>query len=140
MCSEASQEGLQACAVKHHSNKNDLLNQYSISDHLVAKIDSTSTNKCPDCDGVGYNGRVGLYEVLEISDEIRDSILEGANSEQIREKSVLLGMKTLTDYGMMLVKNHDTTLEEIERVCLFDQTSDEIENEKKEEENLKAVT
>ena len=129
-----------SCAVTHHSGKNDLLNQYSISDHLVAKIDSTSTNKCPDCDGVGYKGRVGLYEVLEISDEIRDSILEGANSEQIREKSVLLGMKTLTDYGMMLVKNHETTLEEIERVCLFDQTSDEIENEKKEEENLKAVT
>ena len=49
-------------------------------------------------------------------------------------------MKTLTDYGMMLVKNHQTTLEEIERVCLFDQTSDEIENEMKEEEKLKVVT
>ena len=42
-------------------------------------------------------------------------------------------MKTLTHYGMMLVKNHDTTLEEIERVCLVDQTIDEIENEIKEE-------
>ena len=82
--------------------------------------------------GLVING-VGLYEVLEISDEIRDAILEGANSEQIREKSTLLGMKTLTDYGMMLVKNHETTLEEIERVCLFDQASDDFENEIKDE-------
>ena len=42
-------------------------------------------------------------------------------------------MKTLTHYGMMLVKNHDTTLDEIERVCLVDQTIDDIENEIKEE-------
>ena len=59
---------------------------------------------------------------FEITDEIRESILDGSNSEQIRERSISLGMKTLTHYGMMLVKNHDTTLDEIERVCLVDQT------------------
>ena len=122
------------CAILQSSEKNDLLRQYSIEDHLVARIDTSSSNKCSDCDGSGYKGRVGLYEVLEISDEIRDCILDGSNSEQIREKSISLGMKTLTHYGMMLVKNHDTTLEEIERVCLFDQTSDEIESELKEEQ------
>ena len=122
------------CATLQSGEKNELLNQFNIQDHLVANVDNSSSNKCSECDGTGYKGRVGLYEVLEISDEIRDSILEGANSEQIREKSISLGMKTLTHYGMMLVKNHETTIEEIERVCLFDQTADEIEQEAMEEQ------
>ena len=122
------------CATLQSGEKNDLLKQFNIQDHLVANVENSSSNKCSECDGTGYKGRVGLYEVLEISDEIRDSILEGANSEQIREKSISLGMKTLTHYGMMLVKNHETTIEEIERVCLFDQTADEIEQEVMEEQ------
>ena len=122
------------CATLQSGEKNDLLKQFNIQDHLVANVENSSSNKCSECDGTGYKGRVGLYEVLEISDEIRDSILEGANSEQIREKSISLGMKTLTHYGMMLVKNHETTIEEIERVCLFDQTADEIEQEAMEEQ------
>ena len=121
------------CAKVCSAEKNEILTQYGISDHLVANIDSSSSQKCSECDGTGYKGRIGLYEVLEITDEIRESILDGSNSEQIRDRSISIGMKTLTHYGMMLVKNHDTTLEEIERVCLVDQTIDEIENEIKEE-------
>ena len=45
--------------------KNEILTQYGITDHLVATIDSSSSQKCSECDGTGYKGRVGLYEDLK---------------------------------------------------------------------------
>ena len=71
------------CAAVHSAEKRD-------SDpwnyRYPATIDSSSSQKCSECDGTGYKGRVGLYEVLEITDEIRESILDGSDSEQIRDQ------------------------------------------------------
>lgn len=71
---------------------------------------------CKQCGGSGYKGRVGIYEVLEITEEIAGMILNRASSEEINNKAVEQGMITLTQDGFMKVKQGVTTIEEILRV------------------------
>ncbi|MFP4297253.1 MAG: GspE/PulE family protein [Spirulinaceae cyanobacterium] len=75
---------------------------------------------CPKCNGVGYKGRVGVYEVMRNSERLQALINEGASTDRIKEAAVDEGMKTLLSYSLMLVKQGYTTLEEVERVTFTD--------------------
>jgi type IV pilus assembly protein PilB len=70
---------------------------------------------CDKCNGTGYKGRVGLYEVMEITEELRELILVGASSLELRRKAVEEGMLTLRASGLRKVKEGVTTLEEVVR-------------------------
>jgi type IV pilus assembly protein PilB len=70
---------------------------------------------CPSCGTKGYKGRVGLYEVLEISDELRELILVGASALEIKKKAMEQGMITLRRSGLIKVAAGLTTLEEVIR-------------------------
>jgi type IV pilus assembly protein PilB len=70
---------------------------------------------CEKCNNTGYKGRVGLYEVLEVTEEIRELILVGASSLELRRKAVDEGMITLRSSGLRKVKEGMTTIEEIVR-------------------------
>jgi type IV pilus assembly protein PilB len=70
---------------------------------------------CEKCNRTGYKGRVGLYEVMEITDELRELILVGASSLELRRKAVEEGMITLRGSGLRKVKLGVTTLEEVLR-------------------------
>ncbi len=70
---------------------------------------------CPSCNSRGYKGRVGLYEVLEVTDELRELILVGASALELRKKAVEEGMITLRRSGLMKVADGVTTLEEVIR-------------------------
>jgi type IV pilus assembly protein PilB len=70
---------------------------------------------CPACDGKGYKGRTGLYEVLEVTDDIRDLILNGASAMELRKKAIEQGMLTLRRSGLIKVAAGITTLEEVYR-------------------------
>jgi type IV pilus assembly protein PilB len=72
-------------------------------------------NGCEKCNKTGYKGRVGLYEVMEITDELRELILVGASSLELRRKAVEEGMITLRGSGLRKVKLGVTTLEEVLR-------------------------
>ena len=63
----------------------------------------------------GYKGRVGLYEVMEISEELRELILVGASGLELRRKAVDEGMLTLRQSGLRKVKDGVTTIEEVVR-------------------------
>ncbi len=78
------------------------------------------TNKnCPICNGTGYKGRVGIYEVMKVNDVIRELIMKQANADEIRELAFEKAGRSLLLYGMDLVKKELTTIEEVERVCLL---------------------
>jgi len=79
-----------------------------------------SGNLCPKCGGKGYKGRVGVYEVLRISEPVQTAINSGANSDRIKEIAVEEGMITLLAYSLRLVQDGLTTLEEVERVTFTD--------------------
>jgi type IV pilus assembly protein PilB len=70
---------------------------------------------CSTCNNRGYKGRVGLYEVLEITDELRELILVGASALELRKKAVEQGMITLRRSGLIKVMSGMTTLEEVIR-------------------------
>jgi type IV pilus assembly protein PilB len=68
---------------------------------------------CDTCNGTGYRGRQGLYEVMALSSNLRRQILKGASTEELREAAVSEGMLTLRMDGMVKVKRGVTTLEEV---------------------------
>jgi type IV pilus assembly protein PilB len=68
---------------------------------------------CPDCNETGYQGRIGLYEVMPVSWKIRELILENATGAQIKEQAVSEGMITLRDDGLMKIRAGLTTPEEV---------------------------
>ena len=70
---------------------------------------------CQTCNNSGYKGRCGLYEVMEIDDEIRELILVGASAVELKKKAVERGMITLRRSGLIKVMNGETTLEEVAR-------------------------
>ena len=68
---------------------------------------------CEKCNGSGGKGRVGLYEVMEMTEELRELVLVGASALELRKKAVELGMITLRRSGLIKVREGLTTLEEV---------------------------
>ena len=70
---------------------------------------------CGTCNNTGYKGRVGLYEVMEITDDLRELILVGASALELKKKALDNGMITLRKSGLMKVAAGLTTIEEVLR-------------------------
>jgi type IV pilus assembly protein PilB len=70
---------------------------------------------CPACSNTGYSGRTGLYEVMPISDALREMILNRASAAEIKEQAVREGMNSLRGDGIWKLKNGITSLEEVLR-------------------------
>jgi type IV pilus assembly protein PilB len=68
---------------------------------------------CARCSNTGYKGRVALYEVMPIRDEIRELILQGASAMEIKRESMRLGMKSLRQSALTKLKEGTTTVEEV---------------------------
>jgi type IV pilus assembly protein PilB len=68
---------------------------------------------CSNCNGTGYRGRVGLYEVMEITDELRELIIIGASAMELRKKAIEVGMITLRESGLYKIRAGITTIEEV---------------------------
>ena len=75
---------------------------------------------CKKCNGLGYKGRVGVYEFLKVTERLQTLITKGAPTEQIKEAAVEEGMKTILAYSLQLVREGYTTFEEVERVTFTD--------------------
>ena len=70
---------------------------------------------CGDCNKNGYKGRVGLYEVMEVTDELRELILVGASALELKKKALEVGMITLRRSGLIKGRIGQTTIEEVLR-------------------------
>jgi type IV pilus assembly protein PilB len=75
---------------------------------------------CSHCKGSGYKGRVGVYEVLRIQEDMATAISKGASTDVIRQLALESGMVTLLGYSLELVRKGETTLEEVGRMVLTD--------------------
>lgn len=71
---------------------------------------------CEKCNGSGYKGRIGTYEVMKINDDLRNLIAKGANTAILRYAAQQAGMRTLVEYSLNLAKEGLTTLDEVIRV------------------------
>jgi type II secretory ATPase GspE/PulE/Tfp pilus assembly ATPase PilB-like protein len=72
---------------------------------------------CPECNFSGYRGRIGIFEVLVIDDDIESLILKNASSLEIKKLAIKKGMVSLYQDGLIKVLNQITTLEEVNRVA-----------------------
>jgi type IV pilus assembly protein PilB len=75
---------------------------------------------CDDCNGTGFRGRVALYEVMPVKEELKDLILRGGSALDVKREAVRLGMKTLRQAGLSKIEEGVTTLEEVLRVTAPD--------------------
>jgi type IV pilus assembly protein PilB len=70
---------------------------------------------CDRCNGSGYKGRVGVFEVMEMSEGLRDAVIAGAPSTDVRRLAMREGMTTLRQSGLQKVREGVTTIEEVVR-------------------------
>jgi type IV pilus assembly protein PilB len=76
---------------------------------------------CPKCNNTGYKGRVGFYQVMPMLEPIRELILNGANTAEIKRESMRLGIKTMRQSGLTKLAEGVTSFEEVLRVTVSDE-------------------
>lgn len=81
------------------------------------KVTLSKGKGCPKCGNTGYRGRLGIFELLYMNDEIAHLIIENAHTGKIHDKSVEMGMLTLLQDGYLRVVEGSTSLEEVLRVA-----------------------
>ncbi len=95
-----------------------------IAEKYGQKIDFTNKTTyeavgCPKCNNIGYYGRIGIFESLDVSDEIKELIVKGASTIEIRDKALEQNYKPLVIDGISKILNGDTTLEELNRQLIL---------------------
>ena len=83
-------------------------------------VRSTKGTGCKVCANTGYKGRIALYEIMPMKDELRELVLAGASSTEIKREAIRLGMDSLRMSGLKKILEGMTTLEEILRVTVAD--------------------
>ncbi len=85
-------------------------------DNLLARATVRRAVGCPACRGTGYQGRTGIYEVMDFSDDIARLVFAGASRHEIETRAVVEGMNTLSTNAIQRVTAGELTLEEMRRV------------------------
>ena len=85
------------------------------SEEEVESIKVYKGRGCPTCNNSGYKGRVALIEVMEMSDQLREMVLMGANAVELKRQSLDEGMITLRRSGLIKISKGITTIEEVVR-------------------------
>ena len=115
------------CREPYHPDSEELAHfglvasdEQRITFYRATKSPQGSDGCCPSCQGRGYAGRVGVYEILTMNESLSSAVAKRSNTEELRRLALENGMKTLLGYGLDLVREGLTTLEEVERMLLTD--------------------
>jgi type IV pilus assembly protein PilB len=100
------------------------LQQHSVENSLqpdeVKSFPVYKGKGCPICNNTGYKGRLGLYEVMPMKEEVKELILSRSSASEIRKEAIRLRMKTLRQSGIFKIKEGMTTIEEVVRKTMED--------------------
>jgi type IV pilus assembly protein PilB len=96
------------------------LTKIGFSEEEAKTVKPMKGKGCPACNNTGYKGRVGLFEVMPVTDTLRDLILEGASGDEIKKAAIREGMNTLRRSGLNKIKEGVTSIEEVLRVTFGD--------------------
>jgi type IV pilus assembly protein PilB len=115
------------CRISYHPHHGELArfglvasDESEITFYRANTVSPGSEGCCSSCQGRGYKGRVGVYEILRMSETLSAAVAKRATTEELRRLALESGMKTLLGYGLDLVRQGLTTLEEVERMLLTD--------------------
>jgi type IV pilus assembly protein PilB len=92
------------------------LSEAVLAEHGLTGVEPYEAVGCSRCGGSGYRGRIGLYEVMSVTEEIRTLILEHGSVDAIAAVAVGQGMRRLRDDGLVKVREGLTSIAEIERM------------------------
>ena len=116
-----------ACRISYTPNPEELARFGLLSSHETEvtffKANTQNRNQegcCPACNGTGYKGRIGVFEILRMTDTLAAAVGKRQPTDVLRRMALENGMKTLLGYGLQLVREGHTTLAEVERVLLTD--------------------
>ena len=98
----------------------DLLAQMQMTREQLGDRQLFRGKGCDTCNNTGYKGRVGLFEFMLMNDDLREMVVAGASTDEMREKAVSFGMTTLRDAGMAYAYQGMTTAEEVVRETIVD--------------------
>jgi type IV pilus assembly protein PilB len=101
-----------ACKTSYEPTE-DALASINLSAHEIGDKTFYYGRGCAECDGKGYKGRKGIYELLDITDPIRELINQRAPTVVLRQRAIELGMVTLREDGLRCIFDGDTTVEEV---------------------------
>ncbi|MGC6427434.1 MAG: GspE/PulE family protein [Akkermansiaceae bacterium] len=90
-----------------------ILTQLGVAPHELGDKSFYTGRGCKTCGNTGYKGRAGLFELLDVTDPIRDLIIERAPSVVLKQKAIELGMTTLREDGLRTIYEGKTTIEEV---------------------------
>ena len=97
-----------------------LLKEMGFTDAQIATGQVFQGKGCQSCNGSGYRGRVALYEVMRFTDELREMVLQGASTAELKLAAIKGGMQSLRMGGIEKALQGVTTLEEVLRVTMAD--------------------
>jgi type IV pilus assembly protein PilB len=86
----------------------------------AAPVQTWKGKGCSHCGDTGYRGRTALYEVMRVTDELRELVLAGATATELKQQAVQDGMVTLRQAGITKISAGETTVEEVMRVTMAD--------------------
>ena len=92
----------------------------SVNSDFTSRAKLVKGAGCKNCNGSGYRGRVALYEVMRFSDSLKEMVLQGASTAELKTAAIKGGMSTLRMSGIEKVLQGVTTTEEVGRVTMGD--------------------
>ena len=107
------------CRTRHNLTPEALMD-IGFSKEETAKVKVYKPAGCNACHNTGYKGRIGLFEVMEVIDDIKDLILSRAQSKEIKKKAMENGMTTLRRSGLKKIMEGTTSVEEVLRETIKD--------------------
>ena len=115
ICSQRLVRRICSACVEEVETPPQMLIQVGFAPDEIKTLEIKRGRGCERCGNSGYKGRVGLYEVLQFSDEIREMILSGSTSIELKRKAIEEGMVSLRSSGLHKIRGGVTTLEEVLR-------------------------
>jgi len=98
----------------------EVLMELGVSEEVRAQHKFYRGKGCDACNNTGYKGRIGLFELMVMNDDLRDMIMQNATTDDLRAKAQSFGMITLRDYGTQFVFDGFTTADEVVRETVHD--------------------
>jgi len=105
---------------KEQKISRDALLKFGFPEESLNELKIYEAKGCNECNQTGYRGRIALYEVMPIKDELKDLILTGAPVNDIKKEAIKLGMLTLRQSGIRKIIAGITSIEEVLRVTVED--------------------
>ncbi|MCK5825486.1 MAG: type IV-A pilus assembly ATPase PilB [Desulfuromusa sp.] len=101
-------------------HSNNALISAGVAEDQIGKFTTYKGRGCAVCNDTGYKGRIGVYQVMPMFEDIREMILSGANTAEIKQESMRLGVKTMRQSALTKLIEGVTTLEEVLRTTVAD--------------------